>query len=104
MVKVVKKKSANKKVFVDKSAIHGKGLFAAVNIPANSVVGLMQSKPTKKEGDYVLWLSASSKIEITNEFKYINHSDSPNVALYDEEVVSLRKIKALEELTHNYDG
>jgi len=93
-----------KKVFVAKSPIHGKGLFASVNIPADTVIGLMKSKPTKKDGDYVLWLGKNNMIEITNEFKYINHSDKPNVALYDEEVISLKKIKASEELTHNYNG
>lgn len=104
MVKAKRITAADSKVYVAKSKIHGKGLFAAEKIPADTVVGIMQSKPTTKDGSYVLWLSKKKKIEITNEFKYINHSDDPNVALYDEEVVSLRKIKAFEELTHNYDG
>lgn len=101
---MAKKSKQKSNVFVAKSPIHGKGLFAAVNIPADTVIGLMESKPTKKDGDYVLWLGKNKMIEITNEFRFINHSDNPNVALYDEEVVSLKKIKAHEELTHNYNG
>jgi len=48
---MAKKSSKRKKskVFVAKSPIHGKGLFASVNIPADTVIGLMVSKPTKKK-------------------------------------------------------
>ena len=37
------------------------------------------------------------------DFKYINHSRTPNVAYYDDlTVVALKAIKAGEELLHDY--
>jgi SET domain-containing protein len=51
----------------------------------------------------VLWLSADEAIEVTCEFKYINHSDDPNACYYDDlSVVALRDIRPHEEITHDY--
>lgn len=95
---------ASKKIYVKKSKIHGKGLFAAKKMSADTIVGYIEGKKTSEHGDHVLWLSKKKGIEITNEFKYVNHSDDPNIALVYEEVVTLRAVKTDEELTHNYDG
>ncbi len=97
-------KSTNDNVYVAKSKIHGQGLFAARKMPADTVVGLLEGRIVKREGTYVMWISATKGLRITNDFRFINHSDKPNVALYDEEVVTLRAVKKGEELTHNYDG
>lgn len=91
-------------VYVAKSKIHGKGLFALRDFPADALLGLLEGKSVKNEGSYVMWMSATEGLEITNEFRYVNHSDNPNIALYDKEVVTLRAVKTDEELTHNYDG
>jgi len=65
-------------------------------------LGLLEGKPTTRDGIYVLWLTAKKAMTVTNDFKYINHSDKPNCALTGTEVVTLRKIKPDEELTHDY--
>ncbi|MEM7256444.1 MAG: SET domain-containing protein [Pseudomonadota bacterium] len=89
-------------VYVADSDIHGKGLFARKPIKVGMSLGLLEGKPTTKDGIYVLWLSARKAMTVTNEFKYINHSSQPNCALTGTEVVTLRKIKTHEELTHDY--
>jgi len=88
---------------VKESSIHGKGLFARKKIPANTLLGVCETKPAKKENAYTLWLTKKKKVEVTCKFKYINHSGEPNVAYYDDcSVIALRKIKKGEELTHDY--
>lgn len=90
-------------VYVADSGLHGKGMFALKAIKADITLGLLEGNPTKKDGTYVLWLSETKGLEVTNDFRFINHSDKPNCALTDKDVITLRKIKPYEELTHNYD-
>ncbi len=89
-------------VYVADSDIHGKGMFAARAIDAGISLGKLEGKPTTKDGIYVLWLTDVKAMTVTNEFKYINHSSKPNCALTGTEVVTLRKIKPHDELTHDY--
>lgn len=95
-------KKMAKRVYVDESPIHGKGLFAAKPIKADVVLGRLQGMLTDKEGTYILWLNKRMGIEITNEFRFINHDSNPNCALNDTDVVTLRAIAEDEELTHDY--
>ena len=89
--------------YVSESSIHGKGLFAASRIIAGTVLGRIQGIPSQVDGSHVLWLSESSAIEVTCNFRYINHADKPNACYYDDlSVVALRDIEADEEITHNY--
>ncbi len=89
-------------VYVADSLIHGKGLFAAKRLRADLTLGRLHGMPTIDEGTYVLWISRSLGLEITNEFRFINHSRDPNCALTDCDVVTLRSIAPDEELTHDY--
>ena len=89
-------------VFVDKSPIHGKGMFARKRIKANVTLGPLLGKPARKDGTYVLWLSDSEGFRVTNDFRFINHDSDPNCALTDVDVVTLRTIEVGEELTHDY--
>ncbi len=89
-------------VAVDKSPIHGKGMFARKRIKANVTLGPLQGKSTRKDGTYVLWLSDTEGFRVTNDFRFINHDSDPNCALTDVDVVTLRTIEAGEELTHDY--
>jgi len=45
-------------VYVKASKTHGKGMFAAKKIKKNVVLGPLLGRPTKKDGTYVLWLTA----------------------------------------------
>jgi len=89
---------------VKHSKIHGKGLFSTKKIRKKVVLGKCKTKKTKKVNAYTLWLG-DRNVDVTCDFKYINHSKKPNVVYYDDlTVVALRDIKKGEELTHHYDG
>ncbi|MBI1422544.1 MAG: SET domain-containing protein-lysine N-methyltransferase [Gammaproteobacteria bacterium] len=88
---------------VDNSLIHGKGLFARGPISAGTVLGRIKGINTVHDGSYVLWLSEHKGVRMLCKYKYINHSDAPNVVLYDTlEVCALRDIYPGEEITHDY--
>ena len=89
--------------YVAASQIHGKGLFAAINIPAGSVIGWIVGRPSALDGSHVLWIDEARGIEVLCQLKYINHSDQPNACYYDDlSVVALQDINANEEITHDY--
>ncbi len=89
-------------VYVAESPIHGKGLFAAANIEEDVSLGRLHGMATEDEGTYVLWLSKKVGLELTNEFRFINHSSDPNCALTGLDVVTLREVAEGEEITHDY--
>jgi SET domain-containing protein len=90
-------------VYVDDSSIHGKGLFAKTFIPSGTVIGVVQGLPAKTDGDHVLWISETNGIHVLCDLRYINHSDTPNAAYYDNlEVCAMRDIAPGEEITHDY--
>ena len=85
------------------SEIHGLGLFASEAIARGRVIGYLRGKPTRRDGDYVLWVSATEGFEVSCHLRYINHSDQPNACYYDDfSVVALRDIQPGEEITHDY--
>ncbi len=89
-------------VYVKKSKIHGKGMFAAKRIKKDVTLGPLLGRPTKKDGTYVLWLTEKKGFRVTNDYRFINHSKKANCALTDTEVVTLKSIKPDEELFHDY--
>ena len=98
-------KTLNKLTYVDKSNIHGHGLFARISINEGELIGIIKGVPCSKDGSYVLWLSESEGYEVTCDLKYINHDDNPNACYYDDlSVMALRRIDSGEEITHNYES
>lgn len=92
-----------KKVFVDDSGIHGRGLFAKSRISKGELIGKISPKRAKNNGPYVLWVSEEEGYRVDGPLKYINHSSKPNAAYFDDlTVVALRNIKQGEEITHDY--
>ena len=95
----------NAKLKVTTSPIHGKGLFAQDFISEGDILGSIQGFRTNGNGSYVLWVSEDHPLRILCKFKYINHSDDPNVVLYDTlEVCAIRDIYPGDEITHNYES
>jgi len=90
------------KVFVASSPVHGKGLFAAKRIKADTVLGRLHGMPTFDDGIYVLWITDELGLELTNDFKYINHNSDPNAAYSDLDVTVLKDVEPGEELLHDY--
>jgi hypothetical protein len=97
-----------KHVKVGKSHIHGRGLFATKTIKRGSVLGVCKVKPRakgkKRDSAYTLWLDdGKTAVDVRCKFRFINHSNTPNVAYYDDlTVVALKKIAPGEELAHDY--
>ena len=92
-----------KNTYVAPSRIHGSGLFARIPIKGGEVIGYLQGRPSKVDGDYVLWISETQGIEVLCDLRYINHSEKPNACYYDDlSVVALRDIAPDEEITHDY--
>lgn len=106
------------KVEVSSSGIEGEGLFAKDNIKKGELIfcksgHIVNEKEAReyenKLGEYGLtllhnlWLSPTTEDEITDIAIHINHSCEPNVGP-DGQVtfVTLRDIKAGEELTYDY--
>ena len=97
-------KQSEEKVYVSESKIHGKGLFAKTNIASGEVIGVATGRKVKTNGDHVLWVTEEYGIRVTGAFQYVNHSEKPNACYYDTaELIATRKIKADEEITHNYE-
>jgi SET domain-containing protein len=92
----------SEKLFVASSELHGKGLFAAKRIKANTVLGRLVGMPTFDDGIYVLWITDDIGLELVNDFKFINHGKNPNAAYTDVDVMILRDVEAGEELLHDY--
>jgi len=94
-------------VRVGKSAIHGRGLFAVKAIAKGTEIGRCKVKSSSRPGPYSLWLSDGSdnSVDVICDFRFINHSEDPSVAIFEDlEVIALRDINIGEELTHDYDG
>lgn len=89
---------------VKDSDLHGKGLFASTDILKDTIIGTLEGKTVKKDGLHVLWMNdGQDKFKVENDLKYINHSNQPNVAYYDDfTVVALSNISQGQELLHNY--
>ncbi|MDH5325252.1 MAG: SET domain-containing protein-lysine N-methyltransferase [Gammaproteobacteria bacterium] len=104
MKKAIENNSEHDLVYVKKSAIHGRGLFAKTDIKEGAVLGEVEAVPAKSDGPYVLWINdAKDGFEVKCLFKYINHNKRANACYCDDfTVIALKDIKAGEEITHDY--
>jgi SET domain-containing protein len=92
---------------VGDSPIHGRGLFAARDIPADTLILRIEGRPTKRDGAHVIWTQddrGDHGFLVTNEARFVNHADDANAAFFDMELWSLRRIRKGEEITHDYTG
>lgn len=88
---------------VKESSIHGKGLFSTRQIPEGELLGYCRAQETKEDGMYTLWVDEKG-YHVSCNFRFINHSDQPNVAYYDDlSIVALKDIPIGEELLHDYN-
>jgi SET domain-containing protein len=90
---------------VRKSSIHGRGVFATRPIRAGALIGHYEGERTRRDGRYVLWVHESDAligIKGRNELRYLNHSATPNAALFGTQLYALRYIKPGTEVTIDY--
>jgi len=100
-------RSPDKPVFVARSAIHGLGLFAARRLPAGQLIGVYEGPVVTENGSHVLWIEdevAGDWIgyDGKNDFRYLNHSDSPNAEMDGLNCFALTDIEAGDEITIDY--
>jgi hypothetical protein len=93
------------------NAKFGKGLFASVDIPKNTVITLVSGRPMtfsetielKERESHSLQVGIDQYIMCEPPFIYSNHSCEPNCGLTPNlEVIALRHIKQGEELLWDY--
>ena len=96
----------NPLVYVDRSSIHGSGLFAARVIGSGQPIGHYASHEVRDDGMHVLWVEGDDGAwvgyEGTNSMRFMNHSDEPNAAMDGLDCYALRDIEPGEEITIDY--
>ena len=106
-----------KYIEVKESPVHGKGLFAKIDIPEEEVLSIIKGEYIdgfeceRREGEnnnYIFWHCDDNYIDVKNELmKYINHDCDPNCYVDDGDettltLVSSKDIKAGEEISIDY--
>lgn len=103
----MKRYDSNPLAYVDESPIHGKGLFARIEIPEDTYIGTYSGPATGADGMHVLWLHNEETdtwegIDGKNEMRFLNHSADPNAEWWDNDLYSTRSIAEGEEITFHY--
>jgi len=100
------------KIYIKKSNIKGKGLFAKRDIEKGELIGIVKGKivPDNKYSykkynpNYLHPISYKKAILNKNKTKYTNHSCNPNAGLKKGiRIIALKNIKKDEEITIDYD-
>ena len=99
-------------IYLSNSGIHGQGVFAARSFKKGEVVGRYASRRTKltaEDNPFVIEVYDEENVLVehrigTNEFRFINHSTTPNVEMNDHtlEFRTIKDIPQDEELTWFY--
>lgn len=100
---------SNELCFVAESPVHGRGLFARCDIPADTWIGHYDGPQTSENGMHVLWLDegeGDDEIWIgydgINELRFLNHAKNPNAEMDGLDLYACRDIPAGEEITIDY--
>lgn len=97
--------------FVADSAVHGRGLFARHDIPAEAWIGHYDGPETNQNGMHVLWVETGSDDDTEegwigydgdNELRFLNHAKQPNGDMDGLDLYANRNISAGEEITIDY--
>lgn len=102
-----------KKIYVGKSPISGKGIFAGEDIRKEERIQYIRGKKVKnvsksREESQAManWIGVSRNLWVNTEgtpFRYVNHSCDPNAAITGTKtVVALRNVQKGEEITIDY--
>ena len=102
----MKDKETEGRVYADESPIHGKGLFAAVEIEKDEYIGRYRGPRAKRDGRYVLWVEEEDGelygVSGRNVLRFLNHSTRPNAEFDGEELYALKRIREGDEITFHY--
>jgi len=93
--------------YVDESSIHGRGLYAAVEIKQGDYIGEYYG-PTVEENDmHVLWAEDENGVWVArdgkNILRYLNHdSSAPHAEFHGFKLYALRDILPGDEVMIDY--
>lgn len=91
---------------VQRSTIHGRGLFARQRICRGEYLGTYDGPRVRKNGMHVLWVEDRPGRWIgrdgRNMLRYLNHSIEPNVEFDGFDLFALDDIEAGTELVFDY--
>ncbi len=87
----------NPMAYVDRSAIHGRGLFARRDIELDEYIGTYEGRATQRDGMHVLWLWNEERerwegINGNNEMRFLNHDADPNADWWGNDLYAIRPI------------
>ena len=92
--------------YVEDSEIHGKGLFARIEIKEGTYLGEYLGPETTDNGMHVLWTEDEEGEWIgrdgKNALRYLNHNTKPSAEFDDYELYAVEKIKPHQEITIDY--
>ena len=94
-----------KLTYVSESGIHGKGLFARMEIEFESWLGTYEGPIASRNGSHVLWVYEDDDLvgrSGRNKLRYLNHSTRPNAEFDGFELYAMRDIAVDEEVTIHY--
>ena len=99
--------SADERVYVAPSPIHGLGLFAARALQPGQLIGVYDGPRVDRDGPHVLWVEDEPGGEWTgyngrNHMRYMNHSGEPNAEMDGLQCYALREIPPGAEITIDY--
>ncbi len=91
---------------VRRSPIHGRGLFARVDLDAEVYLGTYHGPRVRRNDMHVLWVEDRPGKWVgcdgKNMLRYLNHSENPNCEFDGLDLFTLRAVAAGEELTFDY--
>lgn len=92
--------------YVDKSKVHGKGLYARIDIEKGDYLGTYDGPVVKDNGAHVLWAEDDDGSwrgrNGKNMLRYLNHSDKPHAEFHGFDLYARRKITSGVEVTIDY--
>lgn len=95
-----------RRLCVERSSIHGRGLFARGAIRRGEYLGTYTGPLVRSNGMHVLWVEDKPGKWIgrdgRNMLRYLNHSTRPNVEFDGFDLYARRNIRAGEELVFDY--
>lgn len=95
-----------RRLYVDRSSIHGRGLFARERLGRGEYIGTYTGPRVRANGMHVLWVEDHPGKWVgrdgRNMLRYLNHSLRPNVEFDGFDLFAIRNIDAGEELVFDY--
>ncbi|MDH5648995.1 MAG: SET domain-containing protein [Gammaproteobacteria bacterium] len=92
--------------YISSSPIHGKGLFARLDISRGERIGTFKGSKAKRNSKHTLWVYDENNNVIgrhgKNNLRFLNHSAKPNAEFDGFELYALRKIRPNEEIVIHY--